>query len=216
MPIEKMADFFKARADTYDGHMLTECGLAGLYEEIAELVVPARPDFRLLDLGCGTGLELERLFAGYPDMRATGIDLSPDMLERLRAKFPGKSIEIVCGSYFDIVFASDYDYVLSTESFHHFDARQKRGLYKKIRKALKPGGMFILGDYTASTQAEQDESFAESARLRLENNIPDGEFCHIDTPFTAANERRLMEEAGFADVKIVREWENTSIITGMA
>jgi len=216
MSLEKMSDFFNARAGAYDDHMLIECGLGEIYAEIAELVRPGRSDFSLLDLGCGTGLELERLFSKYPDMRVTCIDLSPGMLELLRAKCQRKSIEIICGSYFDVDFGSGFDFALSVESFHHFSAEQKRCLYSKIRAALKPGGLFILGDYTVKTQERQDDLLAESIRLRLENGVPDGEFYHIDIPFTADNERRLMEEAGFVNVRIVREWENTSIITAEA
>jgi len=211
-----MSDFFNARAAAYDDHMLTACDLGEFYKEIAELVNPPRPGFRLLDLGCGTGLELERLIAKYPDMKVTGVDLSPDMLGLLRAKYPAKPLTLICGSYFDADFGRGYDYVLSTESFHHFVAEKKRALYAKIHASLKPGGLFILGDYTVKSQEQQDNLLAESARIRLENGIPDGEFYHIDIPFTAENERRLMQDARFVNVRIAREWENTSIITAEA
>ena len=52
------------------------------------------------DLGCGTGLELDRIFERFPDLAVTGIDLSPDMLERLARKHEGKRLTLICADYF--------------------------------------------------------------------------------------------------------------------
>jgi predicted acetyltransferase len=57
--LEEMSAFFNFRADTYDNHMLDDLGLDEFYEAIAACF--NAPLKRLLDLGCGTGLELERL-----------------------------------------------------------------------------------------------------------------------------------------------------------
>ena len=43
----------------------------------------------LLDLGCGTGLELDRVFARWPELAVTGVDLCAAMLEKLREKQAG-------------------------------------------------------------------------------------------------------------------------------
>lgn len=49
------------------------------YIKLAELI----PDTarKLLDLGCGTGLELGRIFQRFPDISVTGVDLSSEMLK---------------------------------------------------------------------------------------------------------------------------------------
>ena len=88
LALEKMNAFFNARAESYDNHMLVDLGLDAFHEEIANQIHPAKAEFRLLDLGCGTGIELERLFKKYPHMSVTGIDLSPGMLKQLKAKYP--------------------------------------------------------------------------------------------------------------------------------
>ena len=41
----------------------------------------------LLDIGCGTGLELASIYQKFPNVKITGIDLSKDMLEKLRVKY---------------------------------------------------------------------------------------------------------------------------------
>lgn len=208
--LEEMSVFFNARADFYDSHMIDDLGLDVFYETIADCFVA--PISRLLDLGCGTGLEFERLFEKNPDMRVTGIDLSAEMLKKIKEKYPRKNFRLICGSYFDVDFDGLYDHVLSTYSLHHFSEEQKLELYRKIYAALEPGGLFVLGDYTVSTIERQHELLVANDKKRKEQGIADGEFYHFDTPFTPETEIRLMTTAGFASAEIVRQWENTTII----
>ena len=59
--MERMDDFFTARVDGYDEHMLTNVeGCKEAYVEMAKLL-PQNCN-TLLDLGCGTGLELDEIF----------------------------------------------------------------------------------------------------------------------------------------------------------
>ena len=91
--LEEMAAFFSARLDCYEDHMSR---WQEAYRHMASLVPP---DARtLLDLGCGTGLELDALLPLRPDLAVTGVDLSPDMLMRLRLKHPG--VQTHCADYF--------------------------------------------------------------------------------------------------------------------
>jgi len=213
MSLEKMNDFFDARAEAYDNHMLVDLGLDEFYEEIAKQINPSKPDFKLLDLGCGTGIELERLFARFPAMSVVGVDLSSGMLEQLKIKYPHHNIQTICGSYFDVPFDGAYDVVLSTYSLHHWNETEKLPLYKKIYDAVADDGLFIEGDYTCKT-VEQEQCFQiELARLRAELNLPESEFYHFDTPLTAKTQMSILQSVGFSKVKLVREWENTSIIT---
>ena len=56
--LEKMDDYFAARVEGYDDHMRTNIeGSSQFYAYTASLL-PQEPDSRVLDLGCGTGLEL--------------------------------------------------------------------------------------------------------------------------------------------------------------
>lgn len=210
--LEEMSAFFNTRADTYEDHM-ANLRLDEFYEEIANLVV--QDNIKLLDLGCGTGLEFEKLFAKFKYIRITGIDLSAKMLKILGDKYSDKNINLICGSYFDVDFGSgDFDIVLSTYSLHHFNEAKKSALYKKIFASLKPGGFYIEGDYTVKTQEEQDLYESELVRFMREQNLPDG-FYHYDTPMTTANLIKLLKAEGFSDIKIIREWESTTIITAI-
>ena len=92
--MEEMAAFFDRRVAEYDEHMRTEVdGGDELYAQTAACFAPME-GLRLLDLGCGTGLELEPLFARIPSMKVTGIDLSEGMTNALLQKFPDRGVVI--------------------------------------------------------------------------------------------------------------------------
>lgn len=211
--LEKMDDFFSARIDIYDAHMLQNIeGIAEGHKELAKRI-PAEAQ-TLLDLGCGTGLELEEIFWLHPDVCVTGIDLTQAMLDKLAEKYSDKNVIRVCASYLGYDFGSEkYDCVISFQTMHHLTHEEKTGLYINIRKALKPGGKYIECDYMVDTQEEEDHGVAESKRLRAEQNISDGEFYHLDTPCTVDNQIKLFVQAGFVGVeKIWHKGAATMII----
>ena len=93
--LEKMSDFFEARLDVYDEHMLTAIESADEFYPYTASLLPMEENSRILDLGCGTGLELERYFSLCPTANVTGVDLSEGMLASLRAKFPHKDMTLI-------------------------------------------------------------------------------------------------------------------------
>ena len=90
--LEKMSEFFEARLHTYDTHMLNDIESAREFYPFTAECLPKTGGCRLLDLGCGTGLELEYYFSVNPTAKVTGIDLSQGMLDALAAKFADRSI----------------------------------------------------------------------------------------------------------------------------
>lgn len=208
--LEKMAAFFDARLEGYDAHMRDEIEGARLFYPFTADCLPKEPGAHVLDLGCGTGLELEEYFCLNPAARVTGIDLAPGMLTALQAKFPDKALTLVQSSYFDVPFGEEcFDAAVSVESLHHFTQAEKIPLYVRLRKALKPGGYFILTDYFADT-AEQEAFFRqELLRLKAEQGISDNSFYHYDTPLTVAHETETLLKAGFTSVEVLAQWGAT-------
>lgn len=199
--LEPMADFFAARAEGYDEHMLSEVeGCKEGYPLMASLLPKSTRS--LLDLGCGTGLELDEIFKRFPDLWVTGIDLSRDMMDRLKQKHPQKNLMLICGDYFRVDFNDRFDAAVSFESLHHFTPEAKKKLYRKVCESLKDGGVYIECDYMVDTQEEQERYFAEYDRLKAEQKLPEG-YYHYDTPCTVENEIKLLQQAGFASVEQV-------------
>ena len=207
MKLEKMDDFFAARIDGYDEHMKRDIeGASGFYAYTASLL-PSADGSRVLDLGCGTGLELEEYFALNPSAKITGIDLSESMLDALRAKFPEKDLTLVRDSYFDAPLGENrFDAAVSVESLHHFSAEMKAGLYAKLHAALKEGGVFVLTDYFAESDELEKEYFRNLAELKRQQGLSDSEFYHYDTPLLVEHEMEVLRQAGFKDVRIVEKW----------
>ena len=205
--LEKMSDFFEARLDGYDEHMMTNIASAAEFYPFTASMLPTVENCRVLDLGCGTGLELTYYLAENPSARITGIDLSQGMLDALQEKFCDKNIDLICGSYFGVPFGEEcFDAAVSVESLHHFTKEAKVPLYAKLCRALKLGGYFILTDYFSLTDAEEQAFFAEFARLKAEQGISDEEFYHFDTPLTVQHETEALLEAGFSSVEVLQHW----------
>jgi SAM-dependent methyltransferase len=212
MMLEKMEEFFTARLAGYDRHMLDNVpGCKEGYSKMATLL----PDnvVTLVDLGCGTGLELDEIFKTHPDIKVTGIDLTEAMLDMLKRKHPDKDMTLIYESYFDYDFGIEkFDAAISFQTMHHFTQDKKKELYTRICSALKPGGRYIECDYMIVEQKEEDFHFMENERIRKEENIPEGEFYHYDTPCTIDNQVKMLRAAGFTEVEKVWRKENTTII----
>lgn len=211
--LEKMAEFFDNRLDGYDEHQLNCIDSAREFLQFTADCLPAFSACRVLDLGCGTGLELEGYFNLNPSAKITAIDMAPGMLGRLKEKFRDRDIELILGSYFNVPFGSErYDAAVSVESLHHFTAEEKTPLYRKLRKALKPGGYFILTDYFSLSDEEEQHYRSEFNRLKTEQGIIDDEIYHYDTPLTVEHEIKYLKAAGFSHVEILNHWGATYTI----
>lgn len=207
--LEKMGAFFEARLDGYDEHMMTNIQSAEEFYPFTARCLPREPGAKILDLGCGTGLELGEYFALNPTARVTGIDLAAGMLRALERKFPERGMNLICGSYFDVPFGEGFDGAVSVESLHHFTQDEKIPLYRRLREALKEGASFILTDYFSLSDEEERHHRAELLRLKAEQGITDGEFYHYDTPLTVRHETEALLAAGFATVEVLRNWGQT-------
>lgn len=213
MKLEKMGEFFDNRLDGYEDHQLNCIDSAKVFYPYTASQLPAAAGCRVLDLGCGTGLELGEYFKINPRAVITGIALAGGMLNALRAKFPDKQLTLINGSYFEVPFGKNiYDAAVSVESLHHFTMEQKIPLYQKLRDSLKEDGYFILTDYMAENDAEEKAHFMELARLKKELGICNEEFYHFDTPLTSAHETQALLCGGFAKVEHLNQWQNTNVL----
>ena len=206
-PCEEMGDFFDRRISDYEEHMSF---WSEHYKRVAELV-PEKAK-KLLDLGSGTGLELDRIFERLPGIEVTAIDLSDEMIAKLLEKHGDKPLEVIKDDYFLHDFGENqYDAAVSVESLHHFTAEKKVGLFAKICRALKPGGIYIECDYIASIPEIEELAFNE-CRRRERDNIPDDRYIHFDTPITLEHELNAMLKGGFKKAELICNLEGTPII----
>ena len=216
--LEEMGAFFDARSDTYDEVHLGHIG------GIESKRVPARylPEHcrTLLDLGIGTGLELESIYERFTEIAVTGIDLSGAMLRLLQEKYPGRQLTLHQMSYFDYDMGEDrFDAALTVMTLHHYTHPVKTDLYRRILRSLKPGGVYIESDYmipegeVEDPQATEDFFFAEYERLKREQGLDQEQEYHYDTPCTVENQKKMLLEAGFSKVEVVWQEGSTVVLT---
>ena len=126
---EEMSAFFTKRLAHYEDVHLGNWG--ELYAHIADFFDGGLET--LLDIGCGTGLELEAVYRRFPEAAVTGIDLSGDMLAKAREKFAGRGFRGIEADYFVHPFpAGVFDAALSFETLHHFPFEKKGQIYEKL------------------------------------------------------------------------------------
>jgi 2-polyprenyl-3-methyl-5-hydroxy-6-metoxy-1,4-benzoquinol methylase len=116
------------------------------YRHMVESAVAHGP--RILELGCGEGnLTLELASRG---MKVTGIDLSPQRIERARLKAGALRLQVpptfITGDLNMIELPpGTFDCVVAHDSLHHILALDR--LCDEAKNSLRPGGHFLVIDY---------------------------------------------------------------------
>lgn len=201
-PVEKMTDFFTSRIDHYNDVHKDKWG-----EEYAHIADFFDDDLgTLLDIGCGTGLELESIYRRFPDVKVTGIDLSEAMLNKLRETYRGKDIELINGDYSEYEFEQGkFDAAMSFLALHYFRYERKQLIYHQLYRALKPGGYYIECDTMACCNEEEALYLEGYEYRRKQNNIPEDVLMHINIPLTLEHQHELLKNAGFRKVEVLHQ-----------
>lgn len=112
----------------------------------------------LLDLGAGGGTATVEVMKRQPVKSATLTDFSEPFLEGARQQFASSDLDIayVTGDFRETDWHPEvdargpFDMVVSRFAIHHIPDEMKQALYGKILTWLKPGGMFVHIEHTAS------------------------------------------------------------------
>jgi len=178
------------------------------YEKLGSFFPKTDAPLNILDIGCGTGIELDYIWAQAPNAHFTCVDLSRGMLDLLLADHPDshERITVIEASYVDWEYPADaYDIVVSSATMHHFWPDEKIAVYKKILHSLKPGGWYIENDFIVdSIAAEQYKRRYDTITANVQGGIKPGEY-HIDIPCSLDVQLALLRDAGFTSVIILEE-----------
>jgi len=213
---ELMAAFFDARAAGYDDHMrkhvFTDTTFAQFYTAIVAPIPRTAEALQILDLGCGTGLEIEPLLQRAPNALITAVDLSEQMLALLADRYYAQraQLTLVADSYLTMPLGTQcYDYVISAMTIHHLLHEPKRQLYAKIYAALKPGGKYIEGDAVTTAALEAEFLAGYTRQVEQAPPVEDGAY-HIDVPFSLDTQRDLLLSVGFQHFALLWQWDSTA------
>jgi tRNA (cmo5U34)-methyltransferase len=166
-------------------------------EEMLLDALPGRVD-RILDLGTGDGRLLALVRTRYPGAEGVGLDASPPMLERARARFCGDAAMTVRRHDLRdrLREAEPFDAVVSGLAIHHLPDDRKLALFAEIHALLQPDGVFANLDLVAAPTLEIHKRFRheigrprddpEDQLARLEDNLEwlrDVGFVEVDCRF---------------------------------
>lgn len=119
-----------------------------LFEEMRRILRERSID-RLVDIGGGTGLFVEKLREDGSDLRVSVVDESSAMIAKAQAKGM-RGVETVCqpfGRYtIDRTHDEEHIAVISTYLLHNFDPHVRDWFFSWLQQNINEGEVFLLGD----------------------------------------------------------------------
>ena len=144
----------------YQRGMRAQAGLLGSW--LARRL-PMPPDARrMLDIGGSHGYLSVALCRRHPELSAEVLDL-PEAVEQaapiLAAEGMGDRVVHRAGDALTDDLGTDrYDLILAFSLVHHFDADANRAFTARCARALRPGGIFVIGDQMRPAQPSKASS----------------------------------------------------------
>lgn len=134
--------------DLYQRSMRAVAGIAG--REVGRRTPVPRGARTMLDLGGSHGHYAAAICRRHPRLRAVVLDL-PQAVERaaplLAAEGLGDRVTHVAGEVVGgDLGTSCYDLIFASNLAHHLSAAENRALARKVARALRPGGFFVIQD----------------------------------------------------------------------
>ena len=162
---------------------------------IAQLTgMPQGKACRILDIAAGHGMYGITMARQNPNAQITAVDW-PNVLEvakeNAHSAGVGDRFNVQPGSAFDAHLGEDYDYVLLTNIFHHFDQRTCEKLMRRVHAALKPGGQAVTLEFVPNEDRVSPPTPAMFSLLML-GTTDSGD------AYTFAEYEKMFQSAGFA------------------
>lgn len=125
------------------------------------------------------------------------------MLARLRTRWATRAsqLELIKASYLEHPLGErTFDCAISVMTLHHLPPAEKAILYARLRASLRPGGVYVEGDYVVERVEELRllSAYHEACRAG-QSGAPQR---HIDVPASLVTEEELLGRAGFTDFRL--------------
>lgn len=204
---EDQLEFWDQRAPAWDEHADVVERFASRFGGPAMDRLGLRPGQHVADVGCGPGvttLELGRRLG--PDGSATGVEVSPRMVEAARARATAAGAANVRFDVADLGAGPLGPFDAAYSRFGSMFFPDPAAAFSNLARSIRPGGR-----YAATVWAELDANawmflptLLGAEPLGTELSLPGpgepGPFSLADPDHTA----RLLESSGFQDVELVR------------
>jgi len=167
-----------------------------IFEAVDE-TIPPRADFQLLEVGCGSGIYIQRACIRNPELRAVGLELQEKVAAVARKNIQSWGLENRASiKYVDVRnYSTDqkFDLVTLHQNIYYFPAHERENLFRQLKEYLKPGGQVLL------TSVCQGGGPGMQA-LNIQVSTTEG-FSPLPDPDQLCQQ---LKAAGFVDVKAWR------------
>jgi demethylmenaquinone methyltransferase/2-methoxy-6-polyprenyl-1,4-benzoquinol methylase len=146
--LEAVYRFFSGTGFSYD-RVATLCtlGFDTYWKKKIIQRIPPHPA-RIIDQACGTGILTIRIARTFPDCEIIGVELRDEYLDIARDKVRAgglRNVHFILGRAEDVVLAGGFDCITSSYLAKYAELGTLIG---NARKMLRPGGVFIMHDFT--------------------------------------------------------------------
>lgn len=158
---------------------------------------------KLLDIGCASGSYSQAFLEYSPSMTATLFDLPPVIRiaqHRLADSGLLDRIKFIPGDFYEDELPAGHDLALLSAIIHQNSPEQNLVLYRKIFRALVPGGRLVIRDHVMDPDHTGPASGAFFAVNMLVGTPGGGTYSFEEI-------RASLESAGFGKVKLLRHDE---------
>lgn len=140
----KVENYYRYHARIYDATRWSFLfGRQGILEELPDL--PTAP--RILEVGCGTGKNIQLLEYLFPDARIYGIDLSKAMLKKARKKVDPQQVRLINRPYgTEDLELEPFDLILFSYSLSMVGDEIDQ-ILQRVYEDLKPKGLIAVLDF---------------------------------------------------------------------
>jgi SAM-dependent methyltransferase len=165
---------------------------------------------RVADIGCGTGHCALLLAARFPRSTFVGYDFAEHAIARAREEAAARGLANVSFHAVDVgqlEGAASFDLVTAFDAIH--DQGDPAGVLRRIRAALAPGGTFLMLEPWASSRLEENVGTPMAPYLYTISTFHcmSVSLAHggpgLGTAWGRQLATRILNEAGFADLKVV-------------
>ncbi len=162
------------------------------------------PYSKFLDIGGGSGIYTVAFLKKAPHMTATLFDL-PDVIELTRSRLESEGlldrVRLTAGDYTTDELPPGRDLALLSAIIHSNSRAGNVELYGRAFRALKSGGTLLIRDYIMDESRTKPESGALFAVNMLAATRGGDSYTYKEV-------REDLAEAGFKDVKLIRDGDN--------
>lgn len=174
----------------------------------------------IMDLGCGGGNYAVKVSSLLPEVDCTLVDISANMLERAVERvseiISGK-VKALHGDYRELDLGENqYDVITAGTTLHHLRGDEEWELvFRKIFRALKPGGTFWINDILIGETDEITQMMIDGWVSILQKQVSAEEidmyldrYESEDTPRTLSYQLDLMKQTGFKETFVLHKHFN--------